>query len=226
MQRHPQVNFKDRTFVYVAEAILEQKKRGKWNFDLAPLISVNILNFRIDKRKKTDKNISYVKLIDTDTNEVFYKKLSFVYLELPRFKKKVHELQTNRDIWMFVLKNLRKLNNLPDEISNEIFKKLFQMAEIAALSEEDRKKYYQSLKDYNNMYTIVDEKNDTIAKKNKTIIAKNKTISGLKQENVTYKQQVEASLHREAAYQQQVAAKDKIIEDLMQRLALSGAQSN
>ena len=227
IQHQREKNFIDRVLTYIADAIKEQTKRGKKTdeTDLAPLYSINIVDFRIAK-KKTDKSISYVKLIDIDTKEVFYKKLTLVFLELPRFNKKVTELKTTRDVWMFVLTNLKKLDKLPNEIRNDIFEKLFQMAEVAALSEKDRNEYYQSLKNYHKMYSVVEEKNKIITdlrKKNVTYKQENVTY---KQENVTYKQQVAEYQQREAASLQREAAKDKIIEDLMQRLALSGAQSN
>ena len=146
IQHQREKNFIDRVLTYVADTIKEQSKKGKRTDEtvLAPLYSVNIVDFRMN-RKKTDKSASYVKLIDIDTKEVFYKKLTLVFLELPRFNMKVNELKTTRDVWMFVLKNLKKLDNLPDEIRNDIFEKLFQMAEVAALSEKDRNEYYQLL---------------------------------------------------------------------------------
>ena len=209
-QRHK--NFIDRILIYITDTLKEQAKKGKdVKIELAPLYSVNILDFCID-RKKTDKSVSYVQLIDRDTKEVFYKKLTLVFMELPRFRKNVHELQTGRDVWMFVLKNLKKLERMPDEIRNEVFEKLFQMAEIAALSEEDRKEYYQSLYNYNKMNLVIEEKN--------------KTINVLRRRNAAYRQDVAAYQQREAAYKQENTAYKREIAELRRLLDLNGEQVN
>lgn len=46
-----------------------------------------------------------VKLTDIDTCKVFYNKLTFIYLEMPKFSKEINELKTRFEKWMYVLKN-------------------------------------------------------------------------------------------------------------------------
>ena len=43
-------------------------------------------------------------LTDLTTGKVFYKKLVYLYLEMPKFNKKEDELVTMYDKWLFVLK--------------------------------------------------------------------------------------------------------------------------
>ena len=59
-----------------------------------------------------------VKLMDTTTHEVFFDKLTFVYLEMPKFHKTEQELDTLFDKWMFVLKNLARLMERPTAFRN------------------------------------------------------------------------------------------------------------
>ena len=63
-------------------------------------------------------------------------------------KKKVEELKTNTDKWLYVLKNISKLQNLPEELENNIFKKFFDEAEIANYSKDEYFAYQESLKIY------------------------------------------------------------------------------
>ena len=203
MQNHHQEFFRDRTLYYATRLIQEQgeDKTGKnWNFELRPVYSVNIVNFRLDrkKRKNTDKYASYVQLVDVETREVFYKKLTFVFLELPCFTKEVHELTNYIDWWMYVLKNLAKLDHLPDALRNEIFERLFLKAEIAKLSKLDRKKYDQSLKKLRDMNIILADRDRKITVLSKTIEANAKTI--------------EANVKT-------IEAKDKTIEDQAAKIA-------
>jgi len=146
MQNQSHTYFIDRIIYYTSRLIQEQGENKKgdetWNFELNPVYSVNIVNFTIRKRKKKQANeyISYAHLMYDDDKQVVYEKLSFVFLELPNFKKEEHDLENNIDKWMFTLRNLTKLNNLPDALRNRIFEKLFLKAEIAKLTKEERKK--------------------------------------------------------------------------------------
>ena len=75
-------------------------------------------------------------------------KLTFVYLEMPKFTKTEDELETMFDKWMFVLHNLGRLLNRPKALQDRVFKKLFEQAEIASYSESERRQYYESQKEY------------------------------------------------------------------------------
>jgi hypothetical protein len=104
---------------------------------------------------RAQKYTSYIQLTDIDTHELFYDKLMFVYLELPRFTKHEDELETNVERWMFVLKNLSRLNDLPEALRNKVFQKLFEQAKIANMTKEELDEYQESLKNYRDMYLIV-----------------------------------------------------------------------
>lgn len=97
-----------------------------------------------------------IQLIDKGTGEVFYDKLSFIYLEVPRFRKGEAELITHFDKWMFVLKNLHQLQDRPKQLQEKIFEKLFSQAEIAQLTQEDMKTYEESLKTYWDNYSVLE----------------------------------------------------------------------
>ena len=172
MQNLRQKYFKDRALYYASFPIQEQGEKGKdWNFELKPVYSVNIVNYRFGNKTSAGKYASFVQLLDRDTCTVFCDKLMFVFLELPRFTKKEHELQNNSDRWMYVLKHLAKLNDLPEALRNRVFEKLFRVAEILKLMPNERKDYDQSLKNYRDMYLIETElKNEVI--KQKAIVRK------------------------------------------------------
>ncbi len=94
--------------------------------------------------------------MDTQTHKVFYDRLSFYYLEVPRFTKTEDELEANFDKWMFVLKNLHQLEKIPKKLQTKIFKKLFKTAEIAHLNPEEMKAYEESLKEHWDQYSILE----------------------------------------------------------------------
>jgi hypothetical protein len=76
---------------------------------------------------------------------------------LPVFTKKEADLVTILEQWIYAVKNLPKLKNQPKALKDDIFKDLFELAEIANFSQEKRKEYEQSLKRYRNMSLVVTE---------------------------------------------------------------------
>ena len=75
--------------------------------------------------------------MDTEKNTVFYDKLTFVYLEMPKFDKTISELETRFEKWMYVLKNLPRLQDKPVQFQERVFERLFRVAEIAKFSRDE-----------------------------------------------------------------------------------------
>jgi hypothetical protein len=65
---------------------------------------------------------------------VFYDKLTFIYLQMPKFHKTIDQLKTRFDKWLYVLRNLERLHEIPEKLKDRIFKKLFKAAEIAGFT--------------------------------------------------------------------------------------------
>jgi predicted transposase/invertase (TIGR01784 family) len=158
LQKTKQKFFKDRTVYYSTFPIQEQAERGSdWSFELKAVYTVAILDFVFDVDKAEKNKYRYdVKLTDIETCEVFYDKLTFVYLEMPKFQKDIKALQTRFDKWMYVIRNLNKLDRLPDELREGIFEKLFEVAEIAKFSPEEVRAYEDSLKSYRDLKNSLD----------------------------------------------------------------------
>ena len=153
LQKVRQAYFKDRSIYYSTFPIQEQAVKGNWNYELHPVYTVAILDFTLFNETEEDKNRyrEEVKLIRTSTKTVFYDKLSFIYIELPKFVKNVDELETNFDRWMYLLKSLPTLQDRPKEIQGKTFDKLFKMAEINKLTPQEMKDYNKSILEYSDV---------------------------------------------------------------------------
>ena len=127
--------------------------RWDWDFQLPKIYVIGVLNFTFNK-SKPNKVIYKVQLKDDD-NEVFNENLSFVYIEIPKFRKRINELETFMDKWLFLIKNLHSLKNRPMEVQNRIFNRLFSTAEICNLNEFEFMKYSRSLKDYRDWHNTL-----------------------------------------------------------------------
>jgi predicted transposase/invertase (TIGR01784 family) len=148
IQKAKQNFFKDRSIYYSTFPIQEQAVRGDWNFELKAVYTVGILDFVFDDPDKDKTVVSEVKLMDTGKKKVFYDKLTFIYLQMPNFTKASDELETHFDKWLFVIKNLPKLQERPLKLQERIFEKLFEIAEIAKFDSQERIAYEDSLKYY------------------------------------------------------------------------------
>ncbi len=155
MQKAEQKFFKDRTVFYSTFPIQEQaRNKGRyWDFELKSVYTIGILDFEFEESDK-DKYLHDVKLTEQETKKVFYDKLHYIYLEMPKFTKTESELETHFDKWLFVLKNLPKLDRIPIKLKEKIFLKLFKTAEIARLNPDEYKKYEASVNAYRDIFNI------------------------------------------------------------------------
>jgi predicted transposase/invertase (TIGR01784 family) len=174
LQKTKQKFFKDRALYYSTFPIREQVQRGgDWDFKLKAVYTVAILGFVFDEDKdQKDKYRYNVKLSDIETHKVFYDKLTFVYLEMPKFTKTIKELQTRFEKWMFIIQNLNKLDRIPDELRENIFERLFEIAEIARFTPEEVRIYEDSLKSYRDLKNSIDTAREEGEKKGTIKIAK------------------------------------------------------
>ena len=156
MQKAEQEYFKDRSIYYATAPIREQAPKGKWDYHLEGVYTIGVLNFVFPNNEyPADSYIHEVKLKDTEDNHIFYDKLTFVYLEMPKFNKREDELVTMFDKWMFALRNLSRLLERPQALQERIFKRLFEQAEIAQFTPEERREYAESVKDYWDYYSTM-----------------------------------------------------------------------
>jgi predicted transposase/invertase (TIGR01784 family) len=97
-----------------------------------------------------------IQLIEVETQQVFNDKLSFIYLEMPKFDKTEEELKTHFDKWMFLLKNLPRLQKVSPKLQERIFMKVLDVATVAKFNPEEKRKYQDSLKHYRDLKNVTD----------------------------------------------------------------------
>ena len=158
MQNAYQTFFKDRSLFYSTFPIREQApKSSYWNFCLKKVYVVALLNYKMsDEAFDCSDTIHTIALMDTKTNKVFNAKLMFKYVEVGRFDKNEEELTSLSDKWMYVLKNLSRLDNRPTALREKIFTKLFEAASVARFTTTELREYEDSLKAYRDIKNCVD----------------------------------------------------------------------
>lgn len=123
MQKAKQNYFKDRSVFYASLPIQEQGKKNQWNYRLDPVYSVGILDFVFDDHQNDNELLHLIEL-KNQRGDIFYDKLKFVYIELPKFKKKEEELDSHLDKWMYVFTHLSQLQDRPKKIARAHFCKI------------------------------------------------------------------------------------------------------
>lgn len=152
LQKTKQNFFKERALYYSTFPIQEQAKKGDWAYDLKAIYTIAILDFVfIEDAEELDKYKYVIKLSDIETNKVFYDKLTFVYLEMPKFKKSLADIETHFEKWLYVLRHLNELEKIPAKLSEKVFSRLFEVAEIAKFNREQLMQYEDSLKYYRDL---------------------------------------------------------------------------
>ena len=157
MQNVYQEFFKDRTIYYSTFPIREQaQKGGEWDFHLNSVYTIGLLNFNFAEGLEDARRWHHeVKLMEVDTKEVFYDKLTYVYVEIPKFDKKEDELESMYDKWMFVLKNLSSLMSRPASLQERVFTRLFEQAEISKFNPQELKMYEDSVNAYRDIINAI-----------------------------------------------------------------------
>lgn len=170
MQNAYQTYFKDRSLYYATFPIREQAQKGDgWNYKLKHVYVVALLNYDMSDPAFSDNTINHdIGLLDKQTHRVFNNKLTFKYVEISKFNKRIEELETNYDKWLFVLQNLSRLDRQPEYLKTAVFNRLFAEAEIAKFTRTELREYEDSLKAYRDIKNSLDSAEEK-GKKDKAI---------------------------------------------------------
>ena len=147
MQNREHPNFKERMLYYASEAIVRQGEKGAdWNYDIKAVYVIAFTNFVMTGyggRLRIDAGLT-----DLQQGGLFCDKLRLIYLQIPCFTKEAEECESHFERWIYILKNMDILERMPWAAQDAVFRRLAEVAEVSALSKEERIKYDHALKRY------------------------------------------------------------------------------
>jgi predicted transposase/invertase (TIGR01784 family) len=149
VQRAKQGYFKERALFYTSRLISEQAPKGKrnaWGYNIAEVYLIALLEDFTLEDSPANTYLHDICLCNRDTGEIFYHKLGYTYIELGKFVKEDIDLDTDLDRWLYVLKNMSRMEKIPVYLRKPIFEKLFSIAEYTNLTKEEKTMYDSSLK--------------------------------------------------------------------------------
>ena len=158
LQKAKQNYFKERTIYYSTFPIREQAEKGEWNYNLKAVYCVGILDFTFDDYENEPEKSEVVHTIKlkNQNGQVFYHKLTYIYLEMPNFKKAEAELETRLDQWLYFIKHLEDFQSIPTIFEDEVFIQAFEKAELAKFDQNELDSYENSLKTYRDLKGVID----------------------------------------------------------------------
>jgi predicted transposase/invertase (TIGR01784 family) len=162
MQKAKPKNFKDRSIFYTANLIQEQGigVAANWGYEMPEIFFIGVMNFNFDD-SHPDQFIHDIRLIDRNTHQEFYSKLSYTFIEMPKFKKLETELESKLDEWLYILNNLKQLSEIPlSLVGNTEYEKVFELAELGNLTREEMCEYNQSLKTRRDYFSVMENAKD------------------------------------------------------------------
>ncbi|GAB3416868.1 hypothetical protein GCM10027516_10150 [Niabella aquatica] len=71
--------------------------------------------------------------------------MGFIFLELPNFNLPLKQIKTDLERWLYVPRNMGKMEKIPVILHKKIFQKLFQISEVANLKKEEYMLYEKDL---------------------------------------------------------------------------------
>jgi len=149
IQRAKQGYFKERALFYTSRLISDLAPKGQrkaWGYNIAEVYLIALLeDFNLDG-SPAESFLHDICLCNRETGEIFYDKLGYTYIELTKFVKTDVELDTDLDKWLYVLKNMSRMDKIPVYLRKPIFEKLFNIAEYTNLTKEEKAMYDSSLK--------------------------------------------------------------------------------
>ena len=155
MQKAKLKFFKDRAVYYSTFPMRDMAETGDWDFQLKPVYCVAILDFLFDEHRENKDVVTTARLQDQYCH-VFYEKLHFIFIEMPRFKKSAGQLENHFEKWLYFLKNLEQFGTIPDILNEDVFIKGFEIARIANFSPDQLYEYEDSLKTYRDLKGSMD----------------------------------------------------------------------
>ena len=190
LQKAKQNYFRERTIYYATFPIREQGEKGDWDFNLKAVYCIGILDFTFDNAKfDTDKGeYEHTIKLKNQNGKTFYEKLTFIYFEMPKFRKTEEELKTRLDKWLYFIKHLEDFQVIPNIIADEVFQQAFDKAELAKLGSVEMEEYERSLKvfrDLNGAFTTAHDEGKVEGIIEGKIEGKTEIASFMKAENET-----------------------------------------
>lgn len=146
LQKRKQDSYAERMLYYSMHQILKQVEAGSDSFDFYPIYVISILNFTIEPNVGIADVRTVYRLLEEKHHTPLTSRITYIFLELPKFNKKIEELDGNiLEGMYFCLKNMPTLQNRPERLTHKVFDKIFKVSEFLEMDENTRTKILDNM---------------------------------------------------------------------------------
>jgi len=127
MQNRPDQLFLKRVQVYAAAVHSNQLLKGNDYGGVMPVVVISIVNGKLFPKEIDCINRHTTREEKTNTQHLF--ELSYVFVELGKFKKSEKDLESIEDFWLFYLADATKVKNPPAQLKDTNILKAYEILE-------------------------------------------------------------------------------------------------
>lgn len=185
LQNKGQRDFVDRTIYYSGFPVQSQVEKGNTKYTFSAVYVISILNFNLKELSGATDVVSYCRLQEINSNITISKKYTFIFIELPKFTKNLEEISPNgiQDGFFYCFKNMKHLEEQPQELEHKIWDQLFNAALYARMNEQEKLAYIKDMntaRDIRNQIEYAREEGiEEGMEKSKAAIAKSMKVDGM-----------------------------------------------
>ena len=141
VQRRKQSFYPERALYYSTFQIQRQVEAGVEDYDFLPVYVVSILDFEMEKNSSSVEVKSVYRLYEENSHRLLTDRVTFIFIELPKFDKAIDELDGNvLEGMYFCFKNMAVLEERPEVLSHQVFTKIFEVSELYNMDKDTRNK--------------------------------------------------------------------------------------
>ncbi len=146
LQRNCQPDFVDRSMYYMTHMIQDQVSRGEKSYAISAVYFVSILNFCLQELNSLPEVKSHFVFRELETGTQLTDKYNMIFIELPKFSKRLDEIQGNvLDGFYYCLRHMKMLEERPLELHQKVFELLFKAARVAKMNKEEYLNYIRNM---------------------------------------------------------------------------------
>lgn len=144
MQCNPKSDFNNRMVFYSGYTLRNSITRGEEGFDFPEIYVIGILDFLLQGVKENNEVVNHYSLRnDRDDGIMLTDSLHFVTIELPKFNKKLNELDSTLDRLLYLFRYLGTMDDIPSELIGKNLEGIFELTKFANMTQELQDKYFR-----------------------------------------------------------------------------------
>lgn len=137
MQLAHQQHFYERALFNSTFAIQEQMIAGQDSYDFPAVYFIGLMDFTL--HEGTDRVLFRYELLERMDNELMTDRIQYIFLELPNCRV-ISPDSTVLEKFCYALHNMENLPDRPEGFEGELFRLLFETAEIATFTQQEKTK--------------------------------------------------------------------------------------